>query len=144
MSLARRFIPHARRIALRRGFATSTQTATKEEDAPFQTIGFNNPFADPTRPVTEEPDFIGIPVKLTDCWWFSEACDLVAHESMTVMDRLDWVAENVWVLDCFRAMSFVSLCALHPRVTINYPFEKGPRAPRLRGEHLLRRYATGE
>merc|ERR1712173_153935 len=28
--------------------------------------------------------------------------------------------------------------------TINYPFEKGPLSPRFRGEHLLRRYATGE
>ena len=27
---------------------------------------------------------------------------------------------------------------------INYPFEKGPLSPRFRGEHLLRRYPTGE
>jgi formate hydrogenlyase subunit 6/NADH:ubiquinone oxidoreductase subunit I len=27
---------------------------------------------------------------------------------------------------------------------INYPFEKGQLSPRFRGEHLLRRYATGE
>lgn len=25
-----------------------------------------------------------------------------------------------------------------------YPFEKGPLSPRFRGEHALRRYATGE
>ncbi len=31
-----------------------------------------------------------------------------------------------------------------PRVTINYPFEKGPISPRFRGEHALRRYANGE
>ncbi len=31
-----------------------------------------------------------------------------------------------------------------PRVTINYPFEKGPLSPRFRGEHALRRYANGE
>lgn len=30
------------------------------------------------------------------------------------------------------------------RVTINYPFEKGPISPRFRGEHALRRYANGE
>ncbi len=29
-------------------------------------------------------------------------------------------------------------------VTINYPFEKGPLSPRFRGEHALRRYASGE
>ena len=27
---------------------------------------------------------------------------------------------------------------------INYPFEKGPLSPRFRGEHLLRRYPSGE
>ena len=26
-----------------------------------------------------------------------------------------------------------------PKVTINYPFEKGPLSPRFRGEHALRR-----
>ncbi len=30
------------------------------------------------------------------------------------------------------------------RVTINYPYEKGPLSPRFRGEHALRRYASGE
>lgn len=29
-------------------------------------------------------------------------------------------------------------------VTLNYPFEKGPLSSRFRGEHLLRRYMTGE
>jgi ferredoxin len=29
-------------------------------------------------------------------------------------------------------------------VQINYPFEKGPLSPRFRGEHVLRRYPTGE
>jgi len=31
-----------------------------------------------------------------------------------------------------------------PKVTINYPFEKGPLSPRFRGEHALRRYPDGE
>jgi len=30
------------------------------------------------------------------------------------------------------------------KITINYPFEKGPLSPRFRGEHALRRYASGE
>ena len=30
------------------------------------------------------------------------------------------------------------------KVTINYPHEKGPLSPRFRGEHALRRYASGE
>jgi NADH dehydrogenase (ubiquinone) Fe-S protein 8 len=31
-----------------------------------------------------------------------------------------------------------------PKVTLNYPFEKGPLSPRFRGEHALRRYPSGE
>jgi NADH-quinone oxidoreductase chain I len=31
-----------------------------------------------------------------------------------------------------------------PSKTINYPFEKGPISPRMRGEHALRRYPSGE
>ena len=31
-----------------------------------------------------------------------------------------------------------------PKFTINYPFEKGPLSPRFRGEHVLRRYPSGE
>ena len=30
------------------------------------------------------------------------------------------------------------------KVTLNYPFEKGPLSPRFRGEHALRRYESGE
>ena len=30
------------------------------------------------------------------------------------------------------------------RVTLNYPYEKGPLSPRFRGEHALRRYPNGE
>ncbi|MBS0185344.1 MAG: NADH-quinone oxidoreductase subunit NuoI [Proteobacteria bacterium] len=31
-----------------------------------------------------------------------------------------------------------------PKVTIDYPFEKGHLSPRFRGEHALRRYPNGE
>ncbi|MFD2207287.1 NADH-quinone oxidoreductase subunit NuoI [Kiloniella antarctica] len=31
-----------------------------------------------------------------------------------------------------------------PKVTLNYPFEKGPISARFRGEHALRRYPNGE
>ena len=30
------------------------------------------------------------------------------------------------------------------KVTLNYPYEKGPISPRFRGEHVLRRYPNGE
>ena len=31
-----------------------------------------------------------------------------------------------------------------PKMTVNYPYEKGPLSPRFRGEHALRRYPNGE
>lgn len=31
-----------------------------------------------------------------------------------------------------------------PKVTLSYPFQKGPISPRFRGEHALRRYPNGE
>ena len=31
-----------------------------------------------------------------------------------------------------------------PKVTLNYPYEKGYLSPRFRGEHALRRYPNGE
>lgn len=41
-----------------------------------------------------------------------------------------------------------TICSLEnffrPPYTIMYPFEKGAMSPRFRGEHALRRYATGE
>lgn len=33
---------------------------------------------------------------------------------------------------------------LKPKVTLDYPFEKGPISPRFRGQHALRRYPNGE
>src|ERR1700709_1365395 len=43
-----------------------------------------------------------------------------------------------------RGLLITLLYFLRPKVTINYPFEKGPLSPRFRGEHALRRYASGE
>lgn len=40
------------------------------------------------------------------------------------------------------ARTFMAM--FRPKVTINYPYEKGPLSPRFRGEHALRRYANGE
>src|SRR5574339_1213188 len=40
----------------------------------------------------------------------------------------------------FLAMKYI----FRPKLTVNYPFEKGPISPRFRGEHALRRYSNGE
>lgn len=60
------------------------------------------------------------------------------------MEKLDRSARNNFFLDLVQGMSYTLLAFFQPKVTINYPFEKGPLGPRFRGEHVLRRYATGE
>jgi NAD-dependent dihydropyrimidine dehydrogenase PreA subunit len=56
----------------------------------------------------------------------------------------DRTAEIFFMTEIFRAMWLTLEVTFKPKVTINYPFEKGPLSPRFRGEHLLRRYPSGE
>lgn len=54
-------------------------------------------------------------------------------------------ASNLFFLgEIFRATWLALEVHLERKVTINYPFEKGPLSPRFRGEHALRRYPSGE
>ena len=48
------------------------------------------------------------------------------------------------MLDIFYGLFIVINYFFRRSVTINYPYEKGPLSTRFRGEHLLRRYMTGE
>ena len=60
---------------------------------------------------------------------------------MAVFDRtaraflLTELVEGMWLT--FKYM-------FKQKVTLNYPYEKGPLSPRFRGEHALRRYPNGE
>ena len=60
---------------------------------------------------------------------------------MAALDRtarallLSELAEGMWV-----TLKYM----FKPKVTLNYPYEKGPLSPRFRGEHALRRYPNGE
>lgn len=50
-----------------------------------------------------------------------------------------------WVLvEIARGMWITLKYFFRPKVTLNYPYEKGPISPRFRGEHALRRYPNGE
>lgn len=52
---------------------------------------------------------------------------------------------KTWVLgDILSGMFLTFRYMFRPKVTINYPHEKGPLSPRFRGEHALRRYESGE
>lgn len=57
------------------------------------------------------------------------------------------------MLKCLKSLFLVELISgmiltlkymFKPKVTINYPYEKGELSPRFRGEHALRRYPNGE
>lgn len=53
-------------------------------------------------------------------------------------------ANSFLLTEIVKGMTLTFKYMFKPRVTINYPFEKGPISPRFRGEHALRRYPSGE
>ena len=53
-------------------------------------------------------------------------------------------ARTVFLTELLSGMWLTFRYMLRPKVTINYPYEKGPLSPRFRGEHALRRYPNGE
>ena len=58
-----------------------------------------------------------------------------------IMDRFAGV---LFLTDIWRGIWLTAEVVSKPKVTINYPFEKGAISPRFRGEHALRRYPSGE
>ena len=54
------------------------------------------------------------------------------------------IARQFLLLDMIRGFWLTFKYMFKSRVTLNYPFEKGPLSPRFRGEHALRRYPNGE
>lgn len=58
--------------------------------------------------------------------------------------RIKQAARGALLLEFGSAFILAMKYFFRPKVTINYPFEKGPISPRFRGEHALRRYPSGE
>jgi NADH-quinone oxidoreductase subunit I len=58
-----------------------------------------------------------------------------------MMDRM---AAGFLLTEIVNGMALTLRYMFKKRVTLNYPFEKGPISSRFRGEHVLRRYANGE
>jgi NADH-quinone oxidoreductase subunit I len=58
--------------------------------------------------------------------------------------RLDRAAKAVFLWEFVTGFVLAMRYFFRPKVTLNYPFEKGPISPRFRGEHAQRRYANGE
>src|SRR3546814_5164106 len=66
---------------------------------------------------------------------------MMGFESMGFLDRS---ARALLLGELFSGLKLTFGYMFKPRVTVNYPFEKGPISPRFRGEHVLRRYPNGE
>ena len=61
-----------------------------------------------------------------------------------MISRIKQVIRGAFLLEFISAFILAMKYFFRPKVTINYPFEKGPISPRFRGEHALRRYPSGE
>ena len=60
------------------------------------------------------------------------------------MAALDRAARAMLLTELASGMALTMKYFFRRKVTVNYPFEKGPLSPRFRGEHALRRYPNGE
>ena len=60
------------------------------------------------------------------------------------MSFLRRFTKKLLLTELFSGMFLTLGYMFKPKVTINYPYEKGPLGARFRGEHALRRYENGE
>jgi NADH-quinone oxidoreductase subunit I len=60
------------------------------------------------------------------------------------MSFIGSAGRSLFLGEIVKGMALTFRYMFKPRMTINYPFEKGPLSPRFRGEHALRRYPNGE
>ena len=60
------------------------------------------------------------------------------------MASLDRVARSLLLTEIVSGMALTLKYFFKKKVTLNYPYERGPLGPRFRGEHALRRYPNGE
>ena len=74
---------------------------------------------------------------------FERVAKLVKRESARSW-RLDQLARSIFLTEFVSAFFLAMRYFFKPKVTLNYPFEKGSLSPRFRGELALRRYPNGE
>ncbi len=60
------------------------------------------------------------------------------------MAFIDRTARAFLLVELVQGLALTLRYMFKPKVTINYPYEKGPLSSRFRGEHALRRYPNGE
>ena len=67
-----------------------------------------------------------------------------APKNNTLPAQLERFNRIVFLGELIRGLWICTEAFFDKKATINYPMEKGPLSPRFRGEHVLRRYPTGE
>ena len=60
------------------------------------------------------------------------------------MTKIISLIKNFFLIEIIKGLAKTLKFMFKPKVTINYPYEKGPVSQRFRGEHALRRYPNGE
>jgi NADH-quinone oxidoreductase subunit I len=60
------------------------------------------------------------------------------------MSAIDRTIRSFFLKELVKGMALTFSYVFKEKVTLNYPYQKGPISPRFRGEHALRRYANGE
>jgi NADH-quinone oxidoreductase subunit I len=60
------------------------------------------------------------------------------------MSLLNRTVRAFLLVDIMQGLGLTLKYFFSPKVTVNYPMDKGPLSPRFRGEHALRRYPNGE
>ena len=63
---------------------------------------------------------------------------------MKNLNKIVFVFKEFFLIEIISGLFLTLKYFFKPKVTINYPFEKGILSSRFRGEHALRRYASGE
>ena len=63
---------------------------------------------------------------------------------MNSLKRLINFCKKIFLIEILQGLLLTLKYFFKKKVTINYPFEKGPISSRFRGEHALRRYQSGE
>ena len=63
---------------------------------------------------------------------------------MSSLKKLFFLFKEFFLIEIISGLFLTLKYFFKPKVTINYPFEKGFLSSRFRGEHVLRRYESGE
>ena len=63
---------------------------------------------------------------------------------MSKIKNILFILKEFFLIEIISGLLLTLKYFFKPKVTINYPFEKGFLSSRFRGEHVLRRYESGE